>query len=327
MTFLSMLQACADDLGYTTSPSTDQTTRLKRWMNEGYRHVLAQPGMEQLRDATFTLTTVANQAVYALPMAVNAVLNITQATNSQRLRMMTRDTYRSINAGLNQTGSPADAWVPWGWGPVILQPSSTGLWAASTAAGDVTQTFAVNGVRSTGDLAAPVTASAVLNGTTRVQLGSLTDYIEITTLAMSAAATGTVVVWDAAVSGNIVLRLQPGQTSAQYQQVALFPTPSAAINYTVDAQMQVPDLVGNMEIPLLPPDFHDMIPLYARMREYHRVGDTGRSNEAKQEWVRRMADLRMNVHFPKDYQPKSGGIGDGLGWNNLGPWYPADVRF
>jgi hypothetical protein len=134
-------------------------------------------------------------------------------------------------------------------------------------------------------------------------------------------------VYDAAVSGNVVLRLQPGQTSAQFQQIRLFPSPSSAVDYTVDAQVVLSDLVNSNDIPLLPTDFHDLPPLYARMREYTRVGDFDRLRVAQAEFERRQQALRFTVSFPSDYQPVSGNQIAGYGWNNLGPNFPADVIF
>jgi hypothetical protein len=160
-----------------------------------------------------------------------------------------------------------------------------------------------------------------------VQIGTLTDYSVVTQLDLSAAATGVVTVYDAAVSGNIILRLQPGQTSAQYQQIRLFPTPSSAVDYTVDAQMVLSDLVNSNDIPLLPTDFHDLPPLYARIREYTRLGDMERLRVAQQEFERRKSDLRFTVSFPNDYQPVSGNQNAGYGWSNLGPNFQADVYF
>jgi len=326
MTFNDMLQATYDDLGYTSSPSTAQVTRIKRWINEGYRHVMAIPGMEQLRDGQFDINTVTGQGVYALPMAVNVVYDVTQVTNAVRLRMITKDAFRTIDPGLQNSSSFSDAWIPWGYGVVQRHPASTGLWAVSSAAGDTTQTFAINGVRANGDIAAPVTASSALTGTTRVQIGTLTDYVQITQLDMSAAAVGVVTVYDAAVSGNVILRLQPGQTSAQYQQVRLWPTPASDnVAYTFDVQFVLSDLVNSNDIPLLPTDFHDVPSLYARMREYTRVGDEMRLRVSQAEWKQRTDFLKFTVTIPKDYQPVASNQAAGYGWNNLGPNFPATV--
>ena len=329
MTFGAMLSAVYDDLGYGSSPSSDQVTRIKRWINEGYRHVMGQPGMELLRDGSVAVTTTANSADVIIPAAVNQIYNVTQVTNSLRLRLLTRDAYRAINPGLISTSNLADAYVPWGWSSVIAQPASTGvpLYAVSSSAADTTQTFAVVGVRANGDQAAPVTASTALNGTTRVQIGSVTDYAYIDTLNMSAAAVGVVTVYDAAASGNIVARYQPGQTAVQYLTLKFFPTPSAATAYTVDVQFQLQDLVGTTDVPMLPPDFHDLLPLYARMRDYQRAGDGVRYPVSLREWSQRVADLKFAVQFPKDYTPVSGNQLAGYGWNNLGPNFPADIRF
>lgn len=328
MTFGEMLSAVYDDLGYGSSPSPDQVTRIKRWINEGYRHLMGQPGMEQLRDSTFTVTTVAGEATLALPQSVNAIYRVTQTANSMRLRMMTRDAYRTVNPGLNQnTAAPSDAYVPWGWFPVLRHPNSTGVWAVSSSASDTTQTISMNANRANGDIAAVVNTAGPLTGTTRVQVGTLTDYTQITSLNLSAVAVGTVTFYDAAVGGNVLLRLQPGFTSAQYLHVAFFPTPSAATDYLFDVQLQIESMTHNSDIPLIPPDFHDLLPLYARMRDYVRAGADPRLPEAKQEWARRTAELKFTVQFPSDYQPVAGNQVAGYGWNNLGPNFPADIRF
>lgn len=328
MTFGQMLSAAYDDLGYGSSPSSDQVTRIKRWINEGYRHLMAQPGMELLRDSTFTVTTTAGVATVALPQSVNAIYSVTQTDNSMRLRMLTRDAYRTVNPGLNQTtAAPSDAWVPWGWYPVLRHPDSTGVWVVSSSASDTTQTVSMTANRANGDIGAAVSAGGPLTGTTRVQVGTITDYTQITGLSLSAAAVGTVTFYDASSGGNILMRLQPGFTSAQYQHVLFFPTPSAATDYLFDVQLQMVDLVQSSDIPLLPPDFHDMLPLYARLRDYKRAGADPRLPSAEVEWSRRTAELKFNVQFPKDYQPVAGNQVTGYGWNDLGPNFPAMIRF
>lgn len=322
MTLGQMLAALYADLGYP-QPSTEQVTRLTRWLNEGQRHILAQPGREQLRDNTITITTVANQSVYGMPQELAKVYAVTQVTNSQRLKMLTMDQYRTINAGQNQSSSFAYAWIPAGWGPVKKQPEGTGLWAVSTSATDTTQKVNVAGFLTNGD---PFSVqSAVLTGTTRVQIGTLATWDILEVLNLDSVGAGTISIYDAASSGNELLRLQAGQTSAQFQHIRLFPTPSASsVDYKMDVCLALVDLVNTNDIPLLPLDFHDMLPLYARIREFQRAGADPRLPYADREMQQRTLALARYVEWPKDYNPVVGRALSGFGWNNLGPNFPAD---
>lgn len=325
MTLGQMLTALYADLGYP-QVSTDRTTRLTRWINEGYRHIMSRPGREQLRDAKITITTESERDLYAWPQAVAQVYAIWNVTNSVRLGFLTKDQYRSLNPGLNQSAGFAYAWSPDGWGPVMRQPEGTGLWVVSTSGADEAQLVNVQGFFTNGDLT-PEIQSAPLNGPVRVQIGTSNLWNIIERLDLSAVCVGVVSIYDAAVGGNELLRLQPGQTSAQYQHFRLFPTPSAAVDYQADVCLALTELVNANDIPLLPPDFHDMLPLYARIREYQLAGADARLPYAQQEMATRSLDLVSYVDFPKDYQPIVGSANAGIGVNNLGPWYPADFRY
>lgn len=322
MTFVEMLNSLYADLGYS-QPSTDQTTKLKRLINEGYRHLMAQPGREKMRDNTISITSVASQASYGLPQELSKIYNIFQTTNQQPLFGMTLEEYRLANPGLDQNSSFAYRYVDFGWAPVVRQPAGTGLWAVSTSAADTTQTFAVGGFLTNGDIAQPLAASAALTGVTRVQIGTITTWDILRRLSLSAACAGTVSVYDAATNGNELLRLQPGQTSAQYYHIILFPTPSEAVAYKIDCQMALADLVQDTDIPLLHPDFHDMLPLYARRRAASTAGDRERFAITDGEWIRRGNELARALDWPDGFTPTMG-TGSGYGVNNLGGWYPAD---
>ncbi len=322
MTFAEMVAAAEDDLGYT-QPSTTQTTRIKRWINEGYRHLLSQPGREKLRDGTITLTTIANQASYAMPQECSLIYRMIQVDNQQPLIGMTMDEYRRSNPGLNQLSNFAYRYVPYGWAPVFQQPAGTGLWVSSSDAADTTQKVNIGGFLTNGDLVEPV-QSAVLTGTVRLQIGASTAWDLLTKVSLTATCAGVVTLWDAAVGGNVLVRIRPTFTSAQYWHLILFPTPSdAGVAYTVDVQLALYDLVGDTDIPLLPPDFHDMLPLYARMRDFQMSADTMRFTTTQSEWQRRGIDLARRLDWDKSVNLAMG-AGSGYGFNNLGGWYPAD---
>lgn len=322
MTLQQMLNASSVDLGYA-QPTADQTTRITRWLNEGYRHLMSAPGREQLRDYTITLTTESNRAMYPLPQAVAKVYAGFQVTNSVRLGMMTMSAYRTVNAGLNQNGNFANWWIPYGWSPVLRQPEGTGLWAVSDNAADTTQKFNVQGFSVNGDMT-PEVQSSVLTGTTRVQIGTATDWNILERLDLTAVGVGVIRVYDAAVAGNEIIRLQPGQTSAQYQHIILFETPSSAVDYRFDVCLQLTELSQPNDIPLLPADFHDMLPLYVRLRDEKRSGADPRLVWDNAEMKDRVVSLARYVEWPKDYTPVVAGSTSGYGWNDLGPNYPAD---
>jgi hypothetical protein len=322
MTLSDLQAAVYDELGYASSPASAISTRVTRWINEGHRHLLRLPGCTGLRQGTLTFASVADQAIYGLPQAFDRIDTITQATNDVRLRNRTRDWFRSLDPGERSDGTPY-VWIDWGLVSVLQQPASTGVWVASDSASDTGQTAKLIGVRANGD--AQVQASAALNGTTRVAFGSISDYIAIVRWELSAVAVGTVTLYDAATSGNVLARLPIGRTSVAYQSVRLWPTPAQAVTYTVDGQLGIPDLANATDVPMLPESFHDLLATYARWKEARLRGDGDRAGMEEAAWREGSARLQAVVEYPADYRPVAGSRADsGLGWSNLGSYFPPD---
>lgn len=316
-----LLLALYDDLGYRSSPDTAITTRLTRYVNEGHAHVLRLPASRSLRQGTLTFASVADQPTYGLPSAFETIDRMVQESNNIRLIAQSLDWFRRLDPGERSNGTPY-VWIDLGLQPVMQQPASTGLWVVSTAAGD-TATVRITAVRANGDPQAEATVS--LNGTTRAQLGSVTDYTLITRWEVGSTCTGVVSLYDASTSGHELARIPIGQTTVQYQQIRLFPTPAAAVTYTVDGLLVIPDLVNNVDTPRLPILFHDMLAVYARMREYARLGDSDRYPVALQEWTTWLGRLTAYLDYPPDYRPRAGYLGEASRWSNLpGGWFPAD---
>ena len=321
MTFRDLCQSVYADTGYKSEPKADVVTRVKRWINEGHKHCLRMAGMEELRRATLTFASVASQKIYGFPQAFERIDAILDEANNRRLGFLSRDAYRLVDPGETATGGPSQYWTPEGWQPAFFQPTSDGVWVVSTSVLDITQKVKFQGIRANGDLQAA--QEATLNGTARVAIGTITDYVQITMWMMDSAAVGTVSLYDASASGNELSRLPINATSVQYQTVRLWPTPSAAITYTVDGILEVGDLVQNNDTPILPPIFHDLPAAYARMREYERTNDP-RLPIAAAEFERGAQTMRSQIAFPADYRPVAGSLGNAIGWNNLGGNYPAD---
>ena len=91
-----------------------------------------------------------------------------------------------------------------------------------------------------------------------MQVGTLTDHIEVTKFYLSAVAAGFVTLFDAAVAGNELARIEIGKAYSRYVGIQLFPTPSAAVTYYVDYTRVIPDMVNPADEPLLPEDFHEL---------------------------------------------------------------------
>ena len=305
--------------GYVDSPAADVVTRIRMFINEWHRRLLTMPGMEQLRDDTITFSSVANSARYALPQVVSRVKKLSETTNDRTLEMRTLDWYRTVDPD-PATGTPF-VWVPLGLKPVARQPATTGVWVASSSASDTTQTADIIGIRAGGYLHEP--SVVTLNGLTRVPLGALTDYIEVVEFNISAAAVGTVSLYDALAGGNELARIAINQTAAQYVTILLYPTPSAAVTYNLDYVRNILDLSRASDVPLLPEDYHDILSLGAIYEELLRKDDA-RWREQYRMLENRKVELFQHLFNPPDYLPVPGQtFGPLTVGSNLGPWYPA----
>lgn len=324
MTFLELQQAVYGDTGFKAAPPADVSTRVKRWLNEGHRTLLREPGLTGLRQGTIAIATVASQAIYGLPMAFERIDRIQDTTNDIPVRYRSRDWFRTVDPGERVSGNPY-VWTDVGRVPVLMQPTTDGLWAASAAAGDTTQTARVIGITSNGDRQAQATAA--LNGTNRIQLGGGTGfatYVTVLKFTLSAAAVGAVSLYDAATLGNELARIPVGATSVNYQAIRLWPTPAAVLPYTIDGQFSVPLMSDDTDVPMLPDDWHDLIAKYARMREYERTGDK-RYGIAKGEFDEGKAAMMYPIDYPADYTPIAGRLAaQGIGVSTLGSAYPAE---
>jgi hypothetical protein len=313
--------------GYSAAPATSVSTRVGYWLNEGHRRILRNPALTELRQSTLCFSSEEDVSIYAVPQIFERIDAIVQQSNNLRLVMMSRDTYRTVDPGETAIGTPT-AWVPAGFWPVIRQPNETGLWVASTSAADTTQSVIMQGATSTVAAAGQPHRSVTitLNGVTRVQFGTDTTYSLVQFWRLSAEAVGTVYLYDAASGGNILARIQPGLTTCQYLAIRLWPTPSSNEAYYVDGQYEIPNLIGDTDIPLLPPSYHDLLMTYAVMKEYERTQDP-RYPMALQQFTEGEKQLLTFVQFPPDYKPVAGSMSE-RGFTNLpGGWFPSDASW
>lgn len=321
MTFAEILSSCYRRLGLGTSPPAETVTRIKDYVNEAQQELAGMPGLAALLRGSTTLASVASQAVYALPPYVTRVTSITQGSQRRRLMTASEGWWRSVAPDPTVTlGTPA-WYVPLGPHAVAAQPSATGVWAASSSASDTAgPTVSVEAIRTGGYPHTP--AATALTGVTRVQIGTQTDYTEVTDLYLSAACVGDVTLYDAAAAGNTLAVIGKGQLRSRYEWIALYLTPSSVLTYTVNDERDATDLVNaSDEAAWLPLRFHRLLAVGARKREYEKT-DSDNYDKAEREWEMGVAQLLSYVTNKPDELVIPGGPGRS-GVSDLGSNYPA----
>lgn len=323
MTLSGYLAELYRRLNHPASPASATTTRLTALLNEGLQELISQPGLGSWlaqHQPALTFDSVASTPIYALPPGVSRVEGIRETTNDRTLAMRSREWYHAQQPDpTNETGTP-EVWVPYGFQAVAKQPSNASeVFVDSTSAAD-TNTAYIEGIRTGGY---PRTLSVVMTGTTAVSLGAaITDFVQITKFYLSAAAVGAVTLHEDASGGTELARIPIGETFSRYQAIALWPTPSSAITYTVDGERDLPDMSNNTDEPPFPRRFHRILTDYALWKEYEKLDDD-RAPAAERRWKQGVSDLRYFVTCPPDYLPVAGERRN-LGRSRLGAYYPAD---
>ena len=326
MTFADILLDAYRRLRLPAAPPAATIVRIKALVNEVHRELLTAPGISRLRDGNspIPVTITANVARSGLPPVVSRIRGITDRTNNKTLTELPLADLRQMDPGQLFLGGPAVAYADVGYQPVQFQPTAaTGLWASSSSATDTgapavfIQTFRTGGYQY--DDTEPLT------GVTRVAIGTgtpLTDHEQVTRFYLSAVCVGSVSLWTASVAGVELARIEPGRTSQHYLTVEWFPIATADATVYVDYTRNIPDLVQPFDEPLLPVDFHDVIGLGVRAKEYELLDDN-RESDAKGMYERRVAALKSyvlnNGEAIASLRPRSGGR-----WSRLGSTYPAE---
>lgn len=306
MTLSDLLADLYRRFNYASSPASEVTTRLTALLNETQQDILSEPGMDTLLYDTMTFASVASTPEYSvLPTSLARIRTIYDTTNFWVLPPRSLAWYRSAYPNpLLITGIP-DSYVDLGQWAVLTQPSNASeLFVISTSATDgAAVTAYLEGYR-TGGLFTSV--SKAMNGTTSVSFGAaITDWVEITKFYVSAAAVGTITLREDSGIGTALSTIPISQTYARYRRIALAPTPASALTYTVDYARDVANLVNANDEPVLPPKFHALLAVGARMREYEKKDDP-RYAEVATEYRRRLGQLKYYVYAPAGFSPVMG---------------------
>ena len=322
MNVRELLQDMYATLGYQSAPALEVQQRLLGSLNKTHRMILREPSLSMLRDtlAPITFASVASQNAYGIPPSISRISSLTDRTTNRLLTPMSLGNLRENDPGLTASGTPW-AWVALGRGPLKFRPAATGLWAASSSASDTTATVQIAGVRTGGLLSGDI--STLLTGTSRVALGTFTDYEDVISVSLSQTAVGLVTLYDAATSGNTLAQIAIGQLAPEYLRIQLYPTPTAVVTYYVDGQIVIPDLSDGQDIPLLPEDFHDVLAIGALIDEYQRKGDAERVKTFSQDFDRGLNRLKHQIATTRDDVPVMGQHVRRR-FSRFGAWTPAD---
>lgn len=318
MTFNQIQVAVFRRCNYLDTPAADVVTRISQWINIWQQRILAKPGMDDIRDSLLTFASVAGQTTYALPQGITRIDDIFEATTPRSLRLGSISWIRQYDPQLLATGVP-EVYAAVSGSQVMQNPVvPSGVWVASTSALDTTQIAHLDGLRTGGYRSGD--QYATVNGTTRVAIGTYTDFIDLSKAFITARAAGDVSFYDAAVAGNELARISPGRTSQKQYVIQLWPKPTTTITYQVDCKRIVDDMTVPTDVPTLPAEFHWLLIEAGSYEEWTRKDDP-RAQNAMVQLQDGVKDLRNWVTNLPDYKPKSGERFDRP--SRLGGQYPA----
>ena len=307
------------DFGYADSPASAIANRVRGYLNDRHRRLCSLPGAEMLRRETGpAVTLTASTATYALDMPIQKVLHIVDTTHDEMLRPRTLDWYRRIDP--DPTTGTQEYWIPMRWSPALADIGGTGLWIVSSAGSDGMET-SVETIDTNGSY---TQTNAVINGSTRVQVGSATNHQRVIRFSLASAAVGVISLYNASSNGTEVSNVQLGRTDARFLVIALWPTPSATDSISVDYTRFIRDFTADYDEPQLPPDFHYLVSLGAKIDEGRKKEDLNRVGQWDREWRLGSATLIDFLANHAETIIVPGGLRD-TGRSNLGSAYPSGL--
>lgn len=301
MSTLSDIEATLyDRLGFDSAPATKVTTRLRRFINETQRQIIATRGCSKIRRRVLPFSTVANTPFAVLPQSAVNIITIQDRVNQWVLDPVSIEDLRAEDPGLVAASSFPNRYVILNYAaPVAQDPTAAcELFAVSTAGGDgATKTVMIEGITTGGYYRS---ASVALNGGNPVSLGAaITDWIGVTKFYI-APSSGTTLV---NATGNITLtqglagaelgRIPIGRAFARYTRLHMHPTPSAIGTYYADVDLHIDDMSSLADEPYLPEDWHWMLVSGALMKEFQRRKQPVEYGEEKQAFKDGMSGLKL----------------------------------
>lgn len=304
-------------LGFNVTPPAGEIARILAYINETQREILRHKHFRRFRRRLITAASVASSPFMALPQAAVRIFGISDRTNDYLLEEKPLLWIRSTDPALRATAAN-----PWAYAiydlasPVARQPADASqLFALSTSAADTGQTAYLESIRTGGTFDVD---SKVLNGAVGIGF-TRTDTISVGKFYLSAVGVGTITLVEDSAIGTVLATIPIGRTFARYSLLHLYPTPSASSTYYVDIEVHVEDMANANDEPILPEEFHHLLGLGARAKEYEK--------REKLTLVRQLQDeMRNEVSKLKTWVNQQSGLqSPGTGqrrYSQLGPWYP-----
>lgn len=307
------------------NPGAVTIGRIRGFINETYKQIMGRKVLAPLRRQLLTTASISGTPFMAMPQVVSRIHSIADRVNNWVLEPVNLQDIRDIDPGLQlSTGNPY-AYAEYNLrSPVFRQPSMTAgnlLFAKSSSVSD-NATLYVQGITTTG---APLSVSKVLNGTTEVAV-SATPFLIVTKMYIqvpatqgvgaTATAVGVVSLY-AETAGTIIGQIPVGRSVARYSIVHLYPSPSAVVTYTCDAEVLVEELVEEGDEPLLPEDYHWLLTSGAIIKEFQRREKHISVTEERIFFRDGMGDLILHV----SRSPSPNWHGGVRRFSQLGPYY------
>ena len=328
MTFLEIFQNIARRTDKNPDNPDPQTqARINQFINDRYRELMRLPGILPLRDESFSLTTVANQARYVLPVAAGQIASVFDSTNRIALAQRTMPWIRQRDPSV-----PARViGTPWVYailnyaGP-LQQPAivtANALVASSTSALDT----GVLEVEYQDEFGGFRVVQTTLSGT--ILTSVLATCVQVFRITYLQSAVGQITLKQSA-DGLVIANLAPTSLVAQTGNahagrawvLVLWPTPAGAYSYIIDASRPRMTLVDPLDEPAIPEDFHTLLVWGGCSDELLKMDDDRREDYEKR-WAADVKALRAYLHQARGQRLIPTGPGAGVGWSPMGPNFPG----
>ena len=327
MNLYTMQTALYQRLKFATPPSDSTvTTRLNTFLNESQREIVGMTGMGRLRREVLSFTCTANSPFAAMPASVERIITIQDRVNQIILDEVDIQDIRFDDPGLTATSTLPYEYAVYDYAAATATDPTTAdkLFVKSDSASDGSSITAYIEGFVTGGYYQK--ASAVMNGTTAVQFGTLTTWTTITKFYISltaggtVTATGNITLNQTSGSGTELARLAPGYDYGRYVRIHLYPVPTQVNTYYADVELHIEDMANAGDEPYLPEDFHWILVSMALAKEYqYRENWTSYESELGR-YRNGLGDLQL-------YLKRRGGVALGdrrrRPFSQLGPDFPA----
>lgn len=311
-----------DDMNFNSTPDSAVIRRIRRYINNAQKEILGKKGFQQLRRDVLPVVSVANNPMMTLPQAATKIIIIADRTNNRTLDPGSLADIRARDPGLLFSGGIPDLYAMVNPSAAVsLAPSAaSSLFIVSDSASDGSG-LAVNieGITSSGVYRR---ASVAMNGLTAVNIDSAcSTWIIITKFYISGSAVGNVTLREGSGVGTELGRISKGRSFPRYTRIHLSPTPSSAFTYYCDVELHVEDMTNVTDEPFLPEEYHELLVIGAKKREYLKREMASEYNREDVAWTIQLTDMATSLRAFGGVAKGGQRAGKGRQFSQLGPMY------